>query len=324
MRSCTVAIPVFNRRELVGKALESALAQRVDGLEIVIVDNCSTDGTWELLRSYSDPRIRLHRNERNIGLFPNFNRCLELSDSRYIRFLCSDDRLLPDCLRGEIEIMERNPDCVLLCTRGRRVNMKGDVIGMQAAQFPAGVYPGEQAVIGTLWVLANYGVNPLNYPSGMLIRRDRIGDGLRFRTDWRMAADVDYFFGALRWGNLAVSDQIGCDITVHPGQEGAGVALSQPFLKEVEALAEQNVALLTEVHRARQVRHQLAALFVAFALRKWRSAPRELVHEYLASGVRLAEGVAGCIVPLAKLAAFRLARRVFGHEYIPLQPVRSL
>ena len=71
MHICTVAIPVYNRRDLVQRALQSVLTQDIDDLDILVVDNCSDDGTWEALTAYRDPRLRLVRNERNVGLFGN-------------------------------------------------------------------------------------------------------------------------------------------------------------------------------------------------------------------------------------------------------------
>ena len=153
---CTVAIPVYNRKNksLNYVALESALAQRLRDMEIVVVDDCSTDGTWEVLQTYHDSRLRLVRNERNLGLFGNFNRSLQLAQGKYICFLCSDDKLHPNCLTPEIEMMEQHENVVLLSTYGRRVDEHGNILGMQANHFPPGIYDGESAITGALWFQA--------------------------------------------------------------------------------------------------------------------------------------------------------------------------
>jgi glycosyltransferase involved in cell wall biosynthesis len=107
--TCTVAIPVFNRKDMVQRAVASALAQPVSSLDVLVVDNCSTDGTWDALQRLSDPRLRLVRNSHNVGLFGNFNRCLDLATGTYLRFLCSDDTLAAGCLQREISEMESAP-----------------------------------------------------------------------------------------------------------------------------------------------------------------------------------------------------------------------
>ncbi|GAI98190.1 unnamed protein product [marine sediment metagenome] len=114
MIKCTIAIPVYNREDLIRRAVESALAQNVPDLEILVVDNCSTDRTWDVLHTYSDSRLRLVRNERNMGLFGNFNRSLQLAQGKYFRLLCSDDKLPPNCLMSEIDMMEQHENVVLL------------------------------------------------------------------------------------------------------------------------------------------------------------------------------------------------------------------
>src|SRR5262249_12344827 len=169
---CTIAIPVYNRESLIRQALESALSQNVSGLEVLVVDNCSTDGTWEILCSYSDPRLRLVRNESNLGLFGNFNRCLELARGTCLRLLCSADRLSSDSLPKELGVMESQPTVALLSTRGHSVDESGRFQFTIADHLPTGIYPGRDAIYNALWVHAHYGHNPFNFPSGILLRRE--------------------------------------------------------------------------------------------------------------------------------------------------------
>src|ERR1700722_10001809 len=123
--SVCVVIPVFNRRHLVGAALESVLVQDGPDIDIVVVDNHSDDGTWELLQTYDDPRVRLFCNDYNVGLFGNFNRCAEEIRGQYALFLCSDDRLAPSFLRPAIALLDRYPSAALLSSRGVMVNADG-------------------------------------------------------------------------------------------------------------------------------------------------------------------------------------------------------
>lgn len=89
----TIAIPVFNRKALVLAAIESVLRSSLDSLEVLVVDNCSSDGTWELLLGIGDPRVRVHRNSVNLGMGGNFLKCIELARGEWFRFLMSDDEL---------------------------------------------------------------------------------------------------------------------------------------------------------------------------------------------------------------------------------------
>jgi glycosyltransferase involved in cell wall biosynthesis len=106
---CTVAIPIYNRKEMIDDTLRSVLDADYKDVEILLIDDCSDDGVWEHIQDYRDARIRLVRNEKNIGLFPNFNRCITLARGEYIRILCNDDRLQPGCLSREYEFLDANP-----------------------------------------------------------------------------------------------------------------------------------------------------------------------------------------------------------------------
>jgi glycosyltransferase involved in cell wall biosynthesis len=93
----SILIPNYNYVRYVATAVDSAIAQTYPNLEIIVSDNCSTDGAWELLneRYGGNPRVRLYQNERNIGMARNFDRLLELARGEYVLCLSSDDWLYP-------------------------------------------------------------------------------------------------------------------------------------------------------------------------------------------------------------------------------------
>jgi len=102
-----IIIPVYNRQALVRDAIESALAASKDvPVEIIVVDDASTDGTWDFLRAYNDPRIRCFRMEANGGQSAARNRGLDFARGTYIKFLDSDDILVPGHLSAEVQAIE--------------------------------------------------------------------------------------------------------------------------------------------------------------------------------------------------------------------------
>ena len=98
----TVAMPVFNGEGYVHLAIQSVLDQTYSDFELLIVDNCSTDGTLDVVKTFSDPRIRLHVNSTNLGMIGNWNRSVELATGEYIKFLSHDDLLDATCLEEQI------------------------------------------------------------------------------------------------------------------------------------------------------------------------------------------------------------------------------
>lgn len=106
----SILIPVYNRVNLVGETIESAINQIYKNIEIVICDNLSSDGTWELLQQFAekDNRIRIFRNEENIGPVRNWKRCIDESRGEYAKFLWSDDLIEPNFIYECLYEIQKN------------------------------------------------------------------------------------------------------------------------------------------------------------------------------------------------------------------------
>lgn len=104
----SILIPVFNRQKFIAECIQSALDQTYSDFEVVVVDNASDDGTWEICQRFSDldQRVRLFRNDTNIGPVRNWKRCVEEAMGEFCKILFSDDLLEPDCLSEMAPILE--------------------------------------------------------------------------------------------------------------------------------------------------------------------------------------------------------------------------
>ena len=89
----TIAIPTFNRASWLKDCVLSALSQTYQRFEVVVSDNASTDETQEVLRQFTDRRLRVVRQKVNIGLLPNWNACIAAARGEYIVFVPDDDRI---------------------------------------------------------------------------------------------------------------------------------------------------------------------------------------------------------------------------------------
>lgn len=111
----SVLIPAYNAEAHLAEAIESVSAQRFTDWELIIVDDASTDHTAEVAQKYADgKRIRFYRNERNLGKWPNHNRCTELAHGKYLKFLHADDMLYPHCVEHMVHFMELFPETALV------------------------------------------------------------------------------------------------------------------------------------------------------------------------------------------------------------------
>lgn len=106
----TVFIPAYNREKYIGDAIESILAQTFTNFEILLIDDGSKDRTIEIMRSYKDPRVRIIRNENNLGIPKTRNKGIEHARGEYIAMLDSDDRAFPTRLEKQVDFLDAHHD----------------------------------------------------------------------------------------------------------------------------------------------------------------------------------------------------------------------
>lgn len=104
----SILIPVYNREKLIVPCIESACAQTIADLEIIVCDNCSTDGTLAVCRELAarDPRIRVFSNDSNLGPVRNWQRCIAEARGSFGKILFSDDLMAPDYLEKALPYLK--------------------------------------------------------------------------------------------------------------------------------------------------------------------------------------------------------------------------
>jgi len=111
MPVATVILNSYNQERFVAEAIESALGQTVDDIELLIIDNGSTDGSPDVIRGYeTDPRVRTFLHPENAPITRRFNEGVAEASTEYVSFLYSDDLLLPDKLERQLETFAHLPD----------------------------------------------------------------------------------------------------------------------------------------------------------------------------------------------------------------------
>ena len=124
----TVVMSVYNTASFLRESIESILAQTFTDFEFLIIDDCSTDSSREIIRSYSDPRIRLFCNDKNLALIKSLNKGLQLARGDYIARHDSDDISLPLRLEKEVQFLEANKNVGLLGSYFIAINEAGDFL----------------------------------------------------------------------------------------------------------------------------------------------------------------------------------------------------
>lgn len=108
----SILMTSFNRENYIKDSIESILSQSYKNFELIIVDDASSDGTWEIIKVYakSDSRIKHFQNKINLGDYPNRNKAISYAIGEYLMFLDSDDIMHPNVISNCISVMEKYPN----------------------------------------------------------------------------------------------------------------------------------------------------------------------------------------------------------------------
>lgn len=104
----SIITPTYNCARFLKETIQSVLNQTYQNWEMLIVDDCSTDNSEEVIKSFNDYRIKYFCNEKNSGAAVSRNRALREAKGRWIAFLDSDDLWMPEKLEHQIRFMEEN------------------------------------------------------------------------------------------------------------------------------------------------------------------------------------------------------------------------
>ena len=126
----SVLMPVYNGGDFVSEAIASILDQTFDNIELIAVDDASTDGSLKILEDYSkkDGRIKVIKNKENMGLTRSLIRAVGMADGKYIARQDSDDISLPQRLEKQLGFLKHNPSYGAIGTSAHIIDKNGDII----------------------------------------------------------------------------------------------------------------------------------------------------------------------------------------------------
>ena len=240
MATISVIIPTYNRANTLKRAIDSVLLQDFDDFELIIVDDCSTDGTKGIVETYKDSRICYYRCTHNLGASGARNYGVTKSNGEYIAFHDSDDEWIQGKLTKQIKYAKQHPEYGLIYG-------KMDII----CQNERGVFP-NSLVLGDLegdiyqWLLCR---NTIGAPTMFLKKEvfENVGgfdDSLRCLEDWEFAIRISKKY------QIGYIDDVLIRVYSEPG--GVSSNLSEYFRVRCMIVAEnrdilQRIGILDEV-----------------------------------------------------------------------------
>jgi glycosyltransferase involved in cell wall biosynthesis len=201
-------IPTYNRRELVIRAIRSALAQTREVGEIIVIDDGSTDGTDAALKAEFGDRI-ISVRQANAGVSAARNRGMAMARGRYIALLDSDDEWMPEKTALQVDWLDAHPDFGMVLCDVERVDIDGQ---------PIDRFRRRAVIREDGWVLPMVLQNPSLAPVSAMFRREVYDDVGGFDETLATAEDLDFHLRvASRWRIGVIEEALARAIRGHDG-----------------------------------------------------------------------------------------------------------
>ena len=198
----SVCIPFYQGAAYALETVRSILAQTYQNWELVMTDDASSDGTAEVIEALmarvSDPRLRFYRNPERLGMAGNWNKVIGLAQGRYIKLVCGDDSLRPDCLERQARALDENPSAALAASSRQVISARGRPLFVRSCYKRSGLYPGREAVRQGLLT----GTNTIGDPVAVMFRSDLLKEVGQFEPTVVYCTDIDLWLRFLLRGDL--------------------------------------------------------------------------------------------------------------------------
>lgn len=196
----SVVIPLYNAEQYVQETLESVLSQSYTNFEIIIVDDCSTDNSVEIVKSIKDNRIKIYTNSCNRGIAYTRNKAISLSKSgNFIALLDDDDIAPPERFQKEVEYLENHPDIDIVCGHCRFINEEGNIIPLRQWNVPQ-----NPSYVKACLMMGNI------IPNGSaMIRKDFLQrHAIQYEDNMLGMEDYRFWIECSRYGKIGAIDEI--------------------------------------------------------------------------------------------------------------------
>jgi glycosyltransferase involved in cell wall biosynthesis len=195
----SLCIPAFQAGQFLRTTLDSVLAQDFSDMEIVVVDNNSTDETRMILEAITDDRVRVITNRTTLSAEDNHNLAVKLSRGEFVKVISADDTLRRNCVSAQAAVLDSNPDIALVASRTDFIDDAGALLF--AARGLRGIL-GRQTSEQVIRKIVRSAKNPVGAPVSVMFRRadfDRCGG---FHGPSILTLDMDLWARLLRQGHF--------------------------------------------------------------------------------------------------------------------------
>ncbi|EKE04165.1 MAG: Glycosyl transferase, family 2 [uncultured bacterium] len=182
----SICIPNHNYENYIKETIDSILAQTYQNFEIIVIDDKSTDKSVEIVKSYSDPRIKLYENDINLYTFRTNNKAMSLAKGELITILHSDDKYAPNFLEEIVKSYNKYPQHKVFITGVYFYHSEDDKLTPWHPYKSGGVKSQKEVLIRL------YHQNNIGNGVNVVIHRDCLKTVGVFSSEYKYIADYDY------------------------------------------------------------------------------------------------------------------------------------
>jgi glycosyltransferase involved in cell wall biosynthesis len=269
-----IVMPYYGDVPRMQSAVRSVLAQSDPRWRLTVIDDGQEPGVpeWFAGLGANDPRIRYERNERNLGITANFQKCLRAAEAEFVTMIGCDDELLPDYVTTVLTMYEAHPEAAMAQPGVEVIDESGAVVAPLADRMKRGVFAprvrGVQIMEGERLAVSLLRGNWMYFPA--ICWRTKVIQAFGFDVAFTVVQDLNLTLALVRSGErLALSDHVSFRYRRHlASQSSAQAADGSRFCEERSFfLAEADRMETMGWHRAaRAGRHHLASRLHAATL----------------------------------------------------------
>jgi glycosyltransferase involved in cell wall biosynthesis len=198
----SICVPAYNGNSFLSGLIEAVRAQSFGNWELILVNNASTDGTAELLRSIeleiNDPRIKVFTNATTVPMAENWNIAVNYSSGEFLKLICADDIPTPDCFERQVKVLRDNPSASMASGSRIIMNGVGKRLFIRNGIGKTGLYNGRKTIRGCIMA----GTNIIGDPVNVMWRRSAMEKVGLFDPTVVYCTDIEYWLRLLSVGDL--------------------------------------------------------------------------------------------------------------------------
>lgn len=256
----SVCVPVYNGESTIEETINAIVNQTYKNIEIIVVDNCSTDNTVSILKKIKDERIRVFINDENLGMVGNWNQCLKYVTGQYVHFVCADDLLSLDCIQKKVDILMKHNEVSMVISASELINDNNQILLQRNLFKKDTICNGKKLAKKSFYTRNLYGE-----PSNVLFKTSAIKQVGDFAMNTCYSTDWDMWIRLSCTGDVAYINEYLMKYRVATGNETSRIGIKK-IIQDDRAMVSNVLSYrCLKVNKIDIVIHRLMILMRAYA-----------------------------------------------------------